>query len=294
MLDLRRLAVFREVAERGLLLGRRARARLHAVGGLAPRRAARARARRDADRARPPAGAADAGGRAPPRPRGHDPRRGPRRGDRAARRRRARGGHAARRRVPDGLRVVRARRHRRVRGRASRGRRPRRPARAAGWRSRGSSPASSTSRSSTATASAAEPDPRLDDRKLGDDPYRVALPPGHRLARRREVALADLRDERFAAPRAVAGGLQYRGCSSAPVRRRGLHAELRLRGRRRDGRPRLRRRGPHRRRDAGDDDPAPAARRRGQAAHAASLRPHGQRCGCATAARRGSRRWSPP
>jgi len=56
----------------------------------------------------------------------------------------------------------------------------------------------------------APPDPRLADRKLGDDPYRVALPPVHRLARRREVALADLRDERFAAPRAAGGGLQYR------------------------------------------------------------------------------------
>ena len=38
----------------------------------------------------------------------------------------------------------------------------------------------------------------------------MALPAGHRLARRREVALADLRDERFSAPRAQAGGLQHR------------------------------------------------------------------------------------
>jgi DNA-binding transcriptional LysR family regulator len=53
-------------------------------------------------------------------------------------------------------------------------------------------------------------DPRLASRKLGDDPYRVALPPTHRLARRREVRLADLRGERFSAPRAVAGGLRYR------------------------------------------------------------------------------------
>jgi DNA-binding transcriptional LysR family regulator len=55
-----------------------------------------------------------------------------------------------------------------------------------------------------------QPDPRLDGVKLADDPYRVALPPGHRLARRREVALADLRDERFSAPRAEGGGLRYR------------------------------------------------------------------------------------
>jgi DNA-binding transcriptional LysR family regulator len=55
-----------------------------------------------------------------------------------------------------------------------------------------------------------EPDPRLAGTKLADDPFRVALPPGHRLARRRDVALADLRDERFSAPRPQRGGLQYR------------------------------------------------------------------------------------
>jgi DNA-binding transcriptional LysR family regulator len=53
-------------------------------------------------------------------------------------------------------------------------------------------------------------DPRLESRKLADDPYRVALPPGHRLARRRQVRLAELRDERFCAPRPQGGGLQYR------------------------------------------------------------------------------------
>ncbi len=55
-----------------------------------------------------------------------------------------------------------------------------------------------------------EPDPRLDGRKLADDPYRIALPPHHRLARRREVRLGDLSDERFCAPRPQGGGLQYR------------------------------------------------------------------------------------
>jgi DNA-binding transcriptional LysR family regulator len=55
-----------------------------------------------------------------------------------------------------------------------------------------------------------EPDPRLESRKLADDPYRVALPPRHRLARRREVRLEDLRDEKFASPRPVGGGVQYR------------------------------------------------------------------------------------
>ena len=57
---------------------------------------------------------------------------------------------------------------------------------------------------------APEPDSRLEAVKLADDPYRVALPLGHRLSRRREVKLADLRDERFSSPRPVAGGLQYR------------------------------------------------------------------------------------
>lgn len=59
-------------------------------------------------------------------------------------------------------------------------------------------------------ADSPEPDPRLARAKLADDPYRVALPPAHRLARRREVALEELRDERFSAPRPEGGGLQYR------------------------------------------------------------------------------------
>src|SRR4029450_9072675 len=35
---------------------------------------------------------------------------------------------------------------------------------------------------------------------LADDPYRVVLPVGHPLARRRELRLADLAGERFTAP----------------------------------------------------------------------------------------------
>jgi len=35
---------------------------------------------------------------------------------------------------------------------------------------------------------------------LADDPYRMVLPPGHRLARRRELRLADLAGERFNGP----------------------------------------------------------------------------------------------
>jgi DNA-binding transcriptional LysR family regulator len=56
----------------------------------------------------------------------------------------------------------------------------------------------------------ADPDPRLDSVLVGVDPYSVVLPPEHRLARRRELRLADLRGERFSSPRPVAGGLQYR------------------------------------------------------------------------------------
>lgn len=57
---------------------------------------------------------------------------------------------------------------------------------------------------------APEPDARLEAVKLADDPYLVALPLGHRLARRREIELADLRDERFSSPRPVGAGLEYR------------------------------------------------------------------------------------
>jgi DNA-binding transcriptional LysR family regulator len=57
---------------------------------------------------------------------------------------------------------------------------------------------------------AASQDPRLEDVALRDDPYRVVLPPGHRLARRREVRLGELKDERFTAPLPESGGLAYR------------------------------------------------------------------------------------
>jgi DNA-binding transcriptional LysR family regulator len=53
-------------------------------------------------------------------------------------------------------------------------------------------------------------DPRLESVHLADDPYRLALAPGHRLAKRRRLGLADLRAERFAAPRLASGGIAYR------------------------------------------------------------------------------------
>ena len=44
---------------------------------------------------------------------------------------------------------------------------------------------------------------------LGEDPYRIVLPPGHRLARRRDVRMADLAGERFNGPTAE-GSASYR------------------------------------------------------------------------------------
>jgi DNA-binding transcriptional LysR family regulator len=55
-----------------------------------------------------------------------------------------------------------------------------------------------------------EPDPRLEREHLIDDVYRVVVPPGHRLARRREVAVKDLEGERLSSPRPYGAGLQYR------------------------------------------------------------------------------------
>jgi len=49
-------------------------------------------------------------------------------------------------------------------------------------------------------------DEGFDEVYLADDPYRVVLPPTHRLARRRALRLADLRAERFTAP--PGGGFQ--------------------------------------------------------------------------------------
>jgi DNA-binding transcriptional LysR family regulator len=47
-------------------------------------------------------------------------------------------------------------------------------------------------------------DDGFDELHLADDPYRVILPVRHRLARRKEVALAELAGERFCAPPAAA------------------------------------------------------------------------------------------
>jgi len=53
-------------------------------------------------------------------------------------------------------------------------------------------------------------DDALDWSHLGDDPFRLVLPPGHRLVRRRRIRLADLADERFCAPPREGAGVTYR------------------------------------------------------------------------------------
>jgi DNA-binding transcriptional LysR family regulator len=53
-------------------------------------------------------------------------------------------------------------------------------------------------------------DEGFDQLHLVDDPYLVVLPPEHRLARRRQVRLAELAAERFTAPSASGHALPYR------------------------------------------------------------------------------------
>lgn len=50
----------------------------------------------------------------------------------------------------------------------------------------------------------------FDQHHLGDDPYRVVVPAGHRLAKRRTVRLAEVAGERVAAPPAAGHALPYR------------------------------------------------------------------------------------
>jgi DNA-binding transcriptional LysR family regulator len=58
------------------------------------------------------------------------------------------------------------------------------------------------------------PDESFERLHLGHDPYRIVLPPGHRLARRRQLRVADLAGERFNGPAVDAGG-GYRGMLDA-------------------------------------------------------------------------------
>ena len=64
-------------------------------------------------------------------------------------------------------------------------------------------------------------DEAFDQLHLVDDPYLVVLPPKHRLARRRQVRLADLADERFTAPAAAGQGYPTGRCTTASAPRPG-------------------------------------------------------------------------
>lgn len=55
-----------------------------------------------------------------------------------------------------------------------------------------------------------QPDESFEELHLADDPYRVAVPAAHRLARRRTLQLADLARERFNVPPAEGVTLPYR------------------------------------------------------------------------------------
>ena len=108
-------------------------------------------------------------------------------------------------------------------------------------------------------------DPRLDGVPLGDDPYRIVLSPGHRLARRRELRLADLAGETFIAPRPVAGGVVYRAMLDRLCPEAGFVPRHRLLRRRRHGGALARRGRAVGGAAAGADRPPSPARRRGQA-----------------------------
>lgn len=72
---------------------------------------------------------------------------------------------------------------------------------------------------------ATDDDP-FDEVELADDPYRVALPPGHRLARRRELRIADLGGERFSAPPDEGSSRPYRHMLERLCREAGFEAEI--------------------------------------------------------------------
>ena len=73
------------------------------------------------------------------------------------------------------------------------------------------------------------PQPSADgvqQRHLADDPFRIVLPAGHRLARRRRVGLADLAGERFAAPPRGPAPVDYRAMLEGLCRAAGFGPEV--------------------------------------------------------------------
>ena len=72
----------------------------------------------------------------------------------------------------------------------------------------------------------AEPDPRLETAHLLDDHYRIVVPPRHPLAKRSEVRVKDLEGERLNGPRAVGAGIQYRTMLEELCAREGFSPDI--------------------------------------------------------------------
>lgn len=72
----------------------------------------------------------------------------------------------------------------------------------------------------------AERDPRFESAVIRDDAYRIVVHPRHRLARRRTLALSDLKGEPFAAPRAEGAGLEYRSMVRGMCREAGFEPDF--------------------------------------------------------------------
>lgn len=71
-----------------------------------------------------------------------------------------------------------------------------------------------------------EPDDRLERIFLMDDHYRIVVPPGHRLAMKKECTIADLRGERLNAPPLSGGGLKYRALLDSLCRAEGFEPQI--------------------------------------------------------------------
>src|SRR5688500_16038057 len=71
-----------------------------------------------------------------------------------------------------------------------------------------------------------ERDPRLDSVVIRDDAYRIVIHPRHRLARRRTLGMGDLKGESFAAPRAEGAGIEYRSLVQSMCREAGFEPDF--------------------------------------------------------------------
>lgn len=71
-----------------------------------------------------------------------------------------------------------------------------------------------------------QPDERLERVHLMEDRYRIVLWPGHRLEKKRELSIADLRGERLNVPRRYGAGLPYRQLLEELCRAEGFEPEI--------------------------------------------------------------------